>query len=488
MFCSRELTRISHSFGQDVRGSVVALLSAVQVKTIHNSSNTNRQSFAASVFFSNNMEDWNIHFSTLLSADTTTWDSLLPLGTITAAFAIGSAWFLAVTSFGYYLSGSKRRQWQGQSTDSSCHARRNAHKKLLSKERTNLIINRKVCDITVVDQQDERTHFPSLSVSHCRCYYALKQWKEVLEWVVFDPQQELLLPDKKGHTILHHLCLFRAPIEIIQMVLWTRPELAAVANVDGEIALHWAVRLSAPHECIRSLLQADRQTATASCDKEGHSPLSLFWDRYKDRFIQLWWEGNKKKFLSNRAWQRLILFFQPTTDDPAPCPLHVAAQSPCPPALFPLLIQVYNDKLHVLDNRGRNPLQIACCDPVSNRSTDLRAKIQNLLKQQDGGVSNMARHLDHDGRNAFLIALAAGVAWNEGLRELFDLMPQDLSTIDPVTRLPPFLLAAVGSSHRLAKAQAQKRADMLLSCSEKSLATIFQLLKMNPSCLELMKR
>lgn len=308
------------------------------------------------------------------------------------------------------------------------------------------------------------------------------QWKEVLEWVVFDPQ-ELSLPDKKGHTILHHLCLFRAPIEIIQMVLWQCPELASQANADGEIPLHWAVRLSAPNECIRSLLQANRHSATTFHDKEGHSALSLFWDRYNDRYMQVWWEG-KEKLLSYRAWQRLVLFFQPSAEDPAPSPLHVAAQSACPPALFPLLIQVYKDQLHVLDARGRKPLQIACSDPVSNRSTDLRTKIHYLLKED----ATAAQHLDHSGRKAFEIALHAGIAWNEGLQELFDLPPIDILRSDALTCLPPFLLAAVGAARRLDKVHALSHQDMLLSCSEKSLTTIFQLIKANPSCLDIIRQ
>lgn len=313
------------------------------------------------------------------------------------------------------------------------------------------------------------------------CFMLFAQWKEVLESVVFHPE-ELSLRDKKGHTILHHLCLFRAPIEIIQMVLWQRPDLASLANGDGEVPLHWAIRLSAPNECIRSLLKADPFSGTCSRDKDGHSPLSLLWDRHNDRYMGEWREG-KENLLSMRAWNRLIMFFQPSEDESAPSPLHAAAQSPCPPALFPLLIQVYRDQLRAVDETGRNPLQIACSDPVSNRSIDMRTKIQNLLKEDSGA----ALALDHEGRTAFFIALQAGIAWKEGLKELFELTPHEITAKDSVTRLPPFLLAACGAANRMNRVKAQNRKEMLIGCSEKSLGTIFGLLKTNPSSLEVLK-
>lgn len=305
-----------------------------------------------------------------------------------------------------------------------------------------------------------------------------------MEFVVFHPN-ELALADKTGHTILHHLCLFWAPIEVIQMALWQCPELASRPNVDGEIPLHWAVRLSAPNECIRSLLKVNRQTATLYRDKQGHSPLSLFWDRSKDSYLEVYMES-KEKLLAFRAWKRLELFFQPREDEPPESllsPLHVAASSVCPPALFPLLIQVYRDQLRVVDGKGRNPLQIACSDPVANRSTDLRTKIQNLIKED----ADAAQQTDKEGRTAFLIALEAGIAWKEGLKDLFDLSPNKITSPDPVSRLPPFLLAATGASRRLSKVQVYQRREMLMNCSERSLDTLFRLLKLNPSCIEIMK-
>jgi hypothetical protein len=304
----------------------------------------------------------------------------------------------------------------------------------------------------------------------------LPQWKEVLEWIVFSPK-DLFLQDKNGQTILHHLCLFRAPVEIIQMALWQAPELASTANADGEIPLHWASRLSAPTECIRSLLKSDRASGTNFQDKDGHTPLSLLWDRHNSRFLEVWWENNDKLH-SLPAWKRILMFFEEEGETTAPSPLHVAARTACPPALFPLMIQVYRDQLLIVDDDGRNPLQLACSDPVSNRSTDVKSKIEFLLQEDPRGAHNE----DHQGRTAFYIALESGIAWNEGVKGLFELGPHTLSKKDPHTGMPPFLLAVTGASNRLE--QARKMAMGEIACEEKSLETIFTLLKAYPACLQ----
>lgn len=180
-----------------------------------------------------------------------------------------------------------------------------------------------------------------------------RKWKMVLEWVVFSPH-EVSLSDKNGHTILHHLCLFRAPVEIIQTVLWQEPSLAAQPNKDGEVPLHWAVRLSASQECMRSLLKASRVSGSAFRDSEGYTPLSLLWDRCNSKIMEAWWE-DREKLVSLASWKRTMLFFQPSEDeDASPSPLHAAAQTSCPPALFPLMIKVYRDQLCVCDAQGKS--------------------------------------------------------------------------------------------------------------------------------------
>jgi hypothetical protein len=260
------------------------------------------------------------------------------------------------------------------------------------------------------------------------------------------------------------------------MILWQAPELASIQNLDGEVALHWAIRLSSPLECLNYLLEVAPEAAVVARDKDGNTPLSLLWDRHEEEFLETWWEGGRDKLLALPSWKRLILFFQQQDcnssnrqDDEihshttAVSPLHVACKCPCPPSLFPFMVKVYKDDIKKADRHGRLPLGIACSDPVSNRYTDILTKIQMLLPEYPAAAAHIPataiaendnNYDDHELNNGeccrtpFLTALAWGVAWNEGLKDLFLLDPRCLSRQDPYTKLYPFQLAATGSLYR----------------------------------------
>jgi ankyrin repeat protein len=91
---------------------------------------------------------------------------------------------------------------------------------------------------------------------------------------------------KKKQIILHHACLFRAPTNVIQLILYVAPELASVRSEDGETALHWAIRLSAPNEIIKMLLVANPTSGTHARDKDGNTLLSLIWDRHQEELLE----------------------------------------------------------------------------------------------------------------------------------------------------------------------------------------------------------
>ncbi|KAL7576610.1 hypothetical protein ACA910_005549 [Epithemia clementina (nom. ined.)] len=411
-------------------------------------------------------------------------------------------------------------------------------------------------------QQEEPHEQPPqlvLSTDHVDLI-AKRQWKDVLAWIVFSSSTSYCCRlDRKGHSILHHACLFRAPAEIIQVLLWRAPELAAIANPDGEVPLHWAIRLSAPNEHIETLLAACPETGTWAKDKEGLTPLTLLWDRHRESILETWWT-DRHRIQSSHAWKRIMLFFpcrrrrrrrsfHPMDDDESvndddctyhhennndddddddknnhnnnehkddqhdleeeeeeeeekkeETPLHVACRSPCPPGFFSLLLQVYKADLWRRDGHGRLPLHWACSNAVSNRSSDVVSKIQALLRvygndhddknnnnnNNDGnhdndrggappdysppmGGTNSRRAaaaaacaaVDRDGRNPFHLALEAGIAWDEGLRELLECNPHLIlqdhrrrmrGGRDPVTRLDPFLLAATAEHVAATKA------------------------------------
>ena len=303
-----------------------------------------------------------------------------------------------------------------------------------------------------------------------------RRWKTVYAWIAFHPE-ELLLRDKTGQTALHHACLFRAPAEVIEMILFQASEVAAMVNHDGELAIHWAIRLSAPNEVLKSLLFANPISGLLAKDNQGNTPLSLLWERHQDQLLQTRLES-PERMIELPSWKRLMSLFDAygrTTEehDSLSSVLHLASSCPCPPAFFPLLINVYHDDIQKKDAKGRLPLTIACADPIANRSTDVHTKIQMLLAEHP----EAAHVLSSDGRRPIYVALESGVAWEEGIEDLFNSDPKCLADRDSVTGLYPFMLAAVGVGNRTRQAGAA----WTNHDEARSLTTLYNVLLVDPA-------
>ena len=114
-----------------------------------------------------------------------------------------------------------------------------------------------------------------------------RDWKTLQKFISYHPNLVFKLRDTKQQSILHHACLFRAPTHVIESILRCAPEVASVQNVDGESALHWAIRLAIPNTILLLLLHAYPQSPFIP-DKDNVTPLSLLWDRHQSKLIQLW--------------------------------------------------------------------------------------------------------------------------------------------------------------------------------------------------------
>jgi hypothetical protein len=328
---------------------------------------------------------------------------------------------------------------------------------------------------------------------------ASRRWKEVLAWIVFHPD-ELLFLDKKSQTVLHHACLFRAPAQVIAMILFQAPELASMANADDEIPLHWAVRLSAPHEVIQCLLSAHPVSACGVKDKDGASALSLLWERHDAELLQLWWASGREAVLAHAGWKGILYFLQCFSfsfvrdaadgdDDTAEAmishgddflPLHTATRCEmCPPLMYPLFLQVHKDETPKQDELGRTPLAVACLDPVGNRSVGALSKVHLLL----AAYPEAASVEDYFGRIPLHTALESGLRWEEGIDCLVSVSPQYLQLIDPVTRLPPFLLAATASRTSPRTNEGYESRICRNEGETQYLSTVFSLLRADPSQL-----
>eukprot|EP00538_Stauroneis_constricta_P006767 CAMPEP_0119546144 /NCGR_PEP_ID=MMETSP1352-20130426/678_1 /TAXON_ID=265584 /ORGANISM="Stauroneis constricta, Strain CCMP1120" /LENGTH=407 /DNA_ID=CAMNT_0007590809 /DNA_START=148 /DNA_END=1371 /DNA_ORIENTATION=+ len=326
-------------------------------------------------------------------------------------------------------------------------------------------------------ERDDRVRF--------RCHLdaiALRQWDKVLAWIAFHPHEVAILRDSANQTVLHHACLFFAPANVMEMILYTAPELVKVASTDDELALHWAIRLSTPAPILSLLLKADPSTAFRE-DGTGSTPIGLLWERHQNQILQHWREepGAGSKLHSLHGWKRILMVFEASKthalmqgrkssscaskhcatnrngrkeeeeekdSDPPFLPLHAAASRPCPPGLFTLFIKIYHVELNCRDGAGQLPLSIACKNPNANRCNGVDTKIQELLREYpqaavDGFEPTAAGGLNR--RLPLHDALANDVRWEEGLETLLQntvTHPCILSIADPKTKLHPFALAA----------------------------------------------
>ena len=269
------------------------------------------------------------------------------------------------------------------------------------------------------------------------------------------------------------------------MILWQAPELAAVPNPDGELPLHWAVRLSAPNEQIDNLLTACPESGTWAKDNGGNTPLTLLWDRHCEGILEQWW-ADRGEVRNLHSWKRIMLFFRCEIVDEDECdgeivfgdtPLHVASRCPCPPGFFPLLLQVFREDAVRRDTKGRLPLHLACSNAFANRSTDVLSKVQALVSV----CRDACNCVDFEGRKPFHVALEAGITWEEGLKELVESEPRLMNGRDPRTNLDPFLLAATAEhaarSLRIPFMEGKKSSEY----SRNTLDTVYKLLRMEPS-------
>eukprot|EP00980_Cylindrotheca_fusiformis_P030220 scaffold24542_cov166-Cylindrotheca_fusiformis.AAC.4 len=332
--------------------------------------------------------------------------------------------------------------------------------------------------LSLPDSQDEHL----LTAVHLEPI-ALRQWKLVLSWIAFHPDQVGRLRDTKGQTVLHHASLFRAPVVVIESILWAAPELASIANREGEVPLHWAVRLSSQNPVLNVLLATDPETGFAM-DHMDLTPLAMIWERHQTNLIETF-RYDKQAFFrdSNNSWKRVISIFQAVSDaehlekSESFFPLHTAASRCTPRSLFPFMLQVYKNQLSATDLKGRTPLMIACQSPSANRSFDILTKIQYILKEDPGQAK--VEHRESGNRLPLHVALESGICWNDGIESLIAVHPSALSKRDPISGLYPFALAAAQDLRATLDDGSSDASDNHL------LTTVYNLLREEPSLVNL---
>uniref|UniRef100_A0A7S1Y3E1 Uncharacterized protein n=1 Tax=Grammatophora oceanica TaxID=210454 RepID=A0A7S1Y3E1_9STRA len=293
---------------------------------------------------------------------------------------------------------------------------------------------------------------------------ASRNWKSVLSWITFNPDEISYLLDREGQTVLHHACLFRAPSQVVEALLFCSPALARFQNDVGELALHWAARLNLPMEVLKLILQAYPEGGFVQ-DKDGVSPLELLWDRHCRRLYDLFRTTfTAKQTRTFHTWRRMMLLVNAyatatgksggdhgdgddnnnssSIDNIEVLPeLHAIASCPCPPRFMKFALKLYKEQLSMRDARGRTILH--CASSVDDMVVPTEATMEHLTVVVQASPSNAIRSLDNAGKLPLHHALESGKAWDAGgLSLLLKLEPRALSTRDHKSRLYPFQLAA----------------------------------------------
>ena len=97
----------------------------------------------------------------------------------------------------------------------------------------------------------------------------------------------LLCLDEKQWTPLHHAARFKAPRDVVQLLLRDHPSMGRTAASrrcsKGRSPLFYAIRYDAPDGVVELLLEANPE-AVLEPDRDGVTPLALVWDRYVTSF------------------------------------------------------------------------------------------------------------------------------------------------------------------------------------------------------------
>ncbi|KAL7490186.1 hypothetical protein ACHAW6_015926 [Cyclotella cf. meneghiniana] len=110
---------------------------------------------------------------------------------------------------------------------------------------------------------------------------------EIIEALVRAHPLALVGPDDRGWTPLCHACRFKAPKEVVRLLLRAFPSLgvraAKMRCSAGRSPLYYAMRYEAPAGVVELLLQAD-PGAVVEEDRDGICPLGLVWEGYAGSF------------------------------------------------------------------------------------------------------------------------------------------------------------------------------------------------------------
>lgn len=321
---------------------------------------------------------------------------------------------------------------------------------------------------------------------------ASRNWKSVLSWITFHADEVSMLVDREGQSVLHHVCLFRAPLDIIDAILFSAPELAQQGNDQGELPLHWAVRLSLPTQVLALLLKAYSKSGLVQ-DHNGILPVMLLWDRFRTTLTDVYRIYGPEKVVSFSEWKLIMMmiesYYENNKDDyddeydVKNFPLHTIVQCPCSNddlSFLKFSMELFSNEIQQKDSKGNLPLHSACSS--SSTAADL---IQVLLDAYPPAAFMMNKN----GNLPLHLAIIAhnnsnscrhnnnNRGWHQKggvLKLIFYANPKAINYRDPDQHLYPFLLMAATTTTTTKEEEEEDNNNNNL------LDTIYELLRANP--------
>jgi len=273
----------------------------------------------------------------------------------------------------------------------------------------------------------------------------------------------------QGCTPLHFLAGGACPFSAFKLALqYCGPsqndpsDVRFVADADGDIPLHWAFAAGASPRRLQALLDECHESLLCR-NEEGVLPMQEF----AEHNCEYWdfMDDDEKRVLWNEM-QEVLKIVTGSQDDDTWSPLHAIASGV---HYIPRVFWLIGTEFHetgTYNSDGMLPLHVAVSTPPTEyrgHSFPLHGDSEySLLREILYGVE-LTRRPTSQGRLALhLAAESSQPEWVvSSLRNAF---PDALTTFDPVTGLPPAMLAAVDTNN--------------------SLATVYHLLRSDPSILQ----
>jgi len=304
---------------------------------------------------------------------------------------------------------------------------------------------------------------------------------EVAEALIRAYPDALLEVEEKNMTPLHYACRFKAPKEVVRLLLHLYPARgrAAVSMRDrrGRTPLYYAVRYDAPPGVVELLLEVDPSVVLEE-DRNADSPLALVWDSWAEKY-----EGKKtlqpflhpeqptdsetlKEMLNLpcnekllKKWKTVTLFLRAAfgfhkDNNRTYRALHATAAIKCHPSLYLLSKALYPEQASEMDDHDlygdsqeshQTALHLAASSPSNGEAG--RTVITTLLELYPQ-AAQVADGIDGSLPLHRIVENERKVHWNyDGPRDLYRAYPLAARIADANGRLPLHRAAAAIAHH-----------------------------------------